>query len=122
MIQKISCTMKEDISNNIKNVRGFTLIEVIVSVAIIGIIATSVLTLLGYSLKSVIISDNRTDNILDIEEEIDMKIEDYKNEGTRVIKVKIPNLSIEKEIKGDVLEKQYKDTKIKIQTFIPNED
>ncbi|MGI6426672.1 MAG: prepilin-type N-terminal cleavage/methylation domain-containing protein [Natronincolaceae bacterium] len=105
-----------------KNKKGFTLMEVILSIAIFGIIAIFVVTIFSSGLKNIYRSGKRTEEVFELESKINEEILNEDN-GDVLIKVDIPGVG-EKEIEGkmitissDPLENQHD---IEIITFIPN--
>lgn len=126
--------MKKDISNNIKNKKGFTLVEVIVAIAVLGIIAIAMLPIFSTSIKSISRSGQRTNNIRELQDDMvdNMRKHEKPKVGKEATKAEInptPTIVIKDltdtpiEVKGDMLEvkKWYeKDKIIKIQTFIPS--
>lgn len=122
-----------------KNKRGFTLIEVILSIAILGMIAIFVVTIFGSSLKNISGSGKRTEKVFELESKINEEMlnkdgeEEMLNEDGEditiedvTIKVNIPGVrekGVEVEgkmitaIPSDSSKNQYN---IKITTFVPN--
>lgn len=100
---------------------GFTLVEIILSIAILGIIAISVLTMFGSGLKNISRSGKRTEEVFTLEREINQKIFDGGGGGSEgdTIKVEIPGFE-EKEIKGKIITIPSDDQNIELKTFVPD--
>ncbi len=111
-----------------------TLVEVIVSVAILGVIAISILPLFGISIKSVARSGKRDESIKLRQNEMVEKIREYENpeitEKESIsgvenvdppIKVTIPGVT-DDGIKVYGYKLEIEKDEMKIQTFIPKED
>lgn len=107
-----------------KKRKGLTLIEVVVSIALLGMIAVVFLTIFNTGNKNIIKSGDRTKDVLKIQENVDTQIksyEDLKLEGVKVeekdIEVKIDGIDA-KTIKGKLI--TGIEDGIKITTFVPN--
>jgi prepilin-type N-terminal cleavage/methylation domain-containing protein len=84
-----------------KNKKGFTLMEVILSIAIFGIIAIFVVTIFSSGLKNIYRSGKRTEEVFELESKINEEILNEDN-GDVLIKVDIPGVG-EKEIEGKMI-------------------
>lgn len=100
-----------------KNNRGLTLIEVIVSLAIIGIMSIAVLTIFNTGLKNIVSAGDRTEEVYANQTGLDAIIRENENksDGTDKIKITIPGVIQEKEIKGKIIISE------KLTTFVPNQ-
>lgn len=111
-----------------KNKKGFTLIEVILSIAIIGIIAIFVVTIFGSGFRNIINSGKRTQEVFELESLINEGISgDYdaiEGDNVKIVEteVNIPIPGIEaKPIKGKMVTIPSKDqSNMEITTFIPD--
>lgn len=101
-----------------KNNRGFTLIEIIITIAIIGIIIIPVFTIFNLGLKNIISAKERTEKVFETQNEINEDIRQPNIGEDATIKVVIPSLSIEKEVEGKEI--TVEKNNIKIITFVPN--
>ena len=127
-------SIKKDISNKLKNKKGLTLVEIILSLAIVGIIAVSIIPLFGTSIKGIARSGKRTSDIVTLQDNMVENIRKSEDGITDVTKVATPISPVEVhipgvttngplEVKGDLLEViGEKDESVKIQTFIPGKD
>lgn len=108
-----------------KRKEGFTLVEVILAIAILGVIAISVLTIFGFGLRNISRSDKRTEEVFTLEGEINEKIFEGDSENAIVedatIKVQIPEFE-EKEIEGRMITVPSDDQNMEMKTFIPDKD
>lgn len=106
-----------------KNKRGFTLIEVILSIAILGMIAIFVVTIFGSSLKNISGSGKRTEEVFELESKINEEISN-EDDGDISIEVNIPGVGEKKIIEGKMITTSSKPSEdqhnIEITTFIPN--
>ena len=98
--------------------RGLTFIEVIISLAILGIVVIVFLTIFNVGNKNILRAGKTTEEILSIQEKIDKRTKN-DNYGNRIVKVTIPNVVLNKEIKGRMINVKG-DNKIEITTFVPN--
>lgn len=64
-----------------KNYKGLTLIEVILSIAIIGIISISLLPIFNIGLKNIVNAGSRTKNVYEAQTSINNFIQGYDNLG-----------------------------------------
>lgn len=112
-----------------KNNKGFTLIEIIVSIAIIGIIAIPIFGIFGTGLKNIVNAGNRTENVYIEQELIDTEINmDYSeinkdnSDEEEELDIKFPYNSVLDlvKIKGKIVTVTNEDDNIEIKTFIPN--
>ena len=103
-----------------KNNKGLTLIEIVITIAIISIMVITVLSMFNISITNISKSRNRTERILRIKEEVDEEIIKNKEKTTNTDKVKvtIDGIVKDREIDGKIIE--IKDSDIKITTFVPN--
>ena len=124
-------SIKKDISNKLKNKKGLTLVEIILSLAIVGIIAVSIIPLFGTSIKGIARSGKRTSDIVTLQDNMVENIRKSEDGITEVatpispVEVHIPGVTTNGplEVKGDLLEViDEKDESVKIQTFIPGKD
>ena len=97
---------------------GFTLIEIILSIAILGIVAIFAVTIFGSSLKNISRSGKRTKEVFELESKINEKISEA--DGEDIIEVNIPGIG-PKEIKGKIIiiQSESQDN-MEITTFAPN--
>lgn len=121
-----------------ENKKGLTLIEVIVTIAIIGIISIPIFTIFNSGLNNIVKAGHRTDSVVDIQKEIDNLIYnpslfvdddndsiDDNNPNIKVISnstIKIPEIS-DKDIEGRTIIVYTKDkygNEITIETFVPH--
>ena len=103
-----------------KNNKGLTLIEIVITIAIISIMTIAVLTMFNISITNISKSGNRTERVLRMKEEVDEEIINNKEKTTNTDKVKvtIDGIIKDREVDGKIIE--IKDSDIKITTFIPN--
>lgn len=107
-----------------KNMKGLTLIEVIISIALISLIAVTFLGMFNMGSKNIFRSGKRTKSILQLRELIDDKIRVYENKvgGEYKIQMTIPGVTINKIVKGTmIMESDPDNPDIKITTFVPNQ-
>ena len=98
--------------------KGLTLIEVIIALAIIGMISISVMSIFSTGLNNIVKAGNRTVAINEEQKNIDMLIDNYKNIDEKEIDLQIiftENLKID--VKGKIVSSS--DDKTKITTFVP---
>lgn len=103
-----------------KQRKGLTLIEVIITIAIISIMALVVLGVFNTGIRSIFKSGDRTDKVFEVKKEIDQKIIDNENNtsGSDEVTVNIPGIG-DKIIKGTIITNtEYDD--LNITTFVPN--
>lgn len=60
-----------------KNKKGFTLIEVILSIALIALIAVTILGIFGTGVRNIVRAGNRTEAVFQEQESIDSTINSY---------------------------------------------
>ncbi|MST99873.1 type II secretion system protein J [Tissierella pigra] len=103
-----------------KNNKGLTLIEIVITIAITSIMAIAVLTMFNISITNISESGNKTERVLRIKEEVDEEIINNKEKTTNTDKVKvtIDGIIKDREVDGKIIE--IKDSDIKITTFVPN--
>ena len=103
-----------------KNNKGLTLIEIVITIAITSIMAIAVLTMFNISITNIFKSGNKTERVLRIKEEVDEEIINNKEKTTNTDKVKvtIDGIIKDREVDGKIIE--IKDSDIKITTFVPN--
>lgn len=100
-----------------KKRQGLTLIEIILSISLLGIIALVILTIFNTGTKNIIKAGDRTEDVLTIQDQIDEKIRNHTDEGESIITISIPEIG-EKEIQGSFIRERVDG--IEITTFIPN--
>ena len=104
-----------------KNNKGFTLIEVILAIAIIGIIAIPIFGIFGIGVKNIVSAGNRTEDVFtdqkSIINEINREYSEINNpDGEKEIDIKFSDdLTIK--IQGKVVTTE--DDDIEIKTFVP---
>lgn len=104
--------------DNKKNNKGLTLIEVIITVAIIGIITIPILTMFNSGLNNISKAMKRTEDVFEIKDDVNQAIIQSIEGEITTIKVKIPSLNINKDVEGKMVTVE-KDN-IQIITFVPN--
>lgn len=106
-----------------KDRKGLTLIEIIITIAIMAIIAVIILGVFNISIKNIFKSGQRTEKVLNLKKDIDKEIRnnEVNKDGNNEITVSIPDIDFEKKIEGTFIDKYSEDLKFKIQTFVPNE-
>ena len=124
-----------------KNRKGLTLIEVIISIAIVGIVAMVILSAFSSSTKNISSANKRTINTLGTKDRLDELIiksenldtdwatidtdnEDIEVEQDITINVTIPEVTGTKDIKGKVITVNSTDGEgntITIETFVPDD-
>lgn len=109
-----------------KKRKGLTLIEVVVSIALMGMVVLIFLTIFNTSNRNITKSGDRTDDIFEIQNEIDSVInspdfieERINKDGYDNIEVNIEGISESQKIKGKILIRN-KDG-VEITTFVPYE-
>lgn len=117
----------------IKYNRGFTLVEIIVSIAIIGILIVSILSFLPSNYKNIIRSGTRTKKVFGGQELMDKLIEGISIENNDFEVSKEENIAINIKfydsddnfktdtgnINGTTISVKPKDNKMIFKTFIP---
>lgn len=100
-----------------KNKKGLTLIEVILTIAIISIMAVTILGMFNTGIINIVKSGKRTDEVFEASKIIDEKIKINENitNGTDEVKITIPGV-LTKTIKGIII----KSPDGKVETFVPN--
>jgi prepilin-type N-terminal cleavage/methylation domain-containing protein len=107
-----------------KNRKGLTLIEIIVSIAILGIVAISTLTIFDMGLKNIVRAGVRTENVYDAEDDLEIapQIVTYE-ELTVVLPTPDGDQTIIVEgshVKGEaVTNNGYSSVSVEIETYIP---
>lgn len=104
-----------------KKRKGLSLIEVLVSMAILGVIALLAMSMFGFGVKNIISSGKRTEEVYDLEGEINEIIFGNPDnvQGEEIsIEVKIPGLSVDKYIEGKIYTIKQNNNRIK--TFVPD--
>lgn len=121
---------------------GLTLIEVIISIALTGVLAMVFLSMFDFGNRNIIRAGDRTEDVLEIQKIVDGEIKDPVgpeetkedtisgpskeikkiDSGKKTIKIKIlEELEPEEiEVKGNFVTVIEKESGIKITTFIPN--
>lgn len=102
-----------------KKRKALTLIEVILSLAVLSLIAVVVLSVFGFSINNIKKSGDRTADILELENQVNININESPKEGEDGITVNIPGLG-ERTVKGKFITIEEKGKKIT--TFIPNKN
>lgn len=104
-----------------KKRKGLTLIEVVISIAIISIMAVTILGIFNISITNIFKSGHRTEDVLKVKEIIDDEINNNENktDGTDKITITIDGIESH-EIKGTFINKNSKDFNFNIETFVPN--
>lgn len=102
-----------------KKRKALSLIEVILSIAVLSLVAMVVLTVFGFSLNNIKKAGDRTIDILELENQINTSIDGGSYEEETGITVKIPNVG-ERTVKGKFITKRENGKEIT--TFIPNQD
>lgn len=112
-----------------KRRNGLTLIEVVVSIALMGMVVLVFLTIFNTSNRNITKAGDRTDDTFEIQEEIDDVIKDsgkYDSEKIEIkddVDVKIDGLTDESIlIKGKMLTGKKDKNGVKITTFVPIEE
>ncbi|MBU5437509.1 prepilin-type N-terminal cleavage/methylation domain-containing protein [Tissierella sp. MSJ-40] len=100
-----------------KNREGLTLVELIITIAIVGIIAALVFMVFDTALRNIKNSRERIEAVFRVQGEINEIIQN-NNTGEDIIEVTIPIVDINKKVKGRKVD--IEEGKIKISTFIPN--
>lgn len=106
-----------------KNRKALTLIEVVLSIALINLIAVTFLGMFNMGNKFIFKAGNKTQSINEIKRKIDNKIREAEKESNESdeIKVTIPGVIEYYPVEGRMIEiKDGKDPNMKITTFIPN--
>lgn len=118
-----------------KSKKGLTLIELIVSLAIAGIIAISMLSLFNTSIINIIRAGDRTEEVYKKKEDIDKTVTFVPSDSTTEvdvesleISVKLPGVVTHETVKGTLLTNSDENLdedftnrfNIKIKTFIPD--
>lgn len=113
------------------NKKGLTLIEVILTIAIIGILSIPIFTIFNSGLNNIVKAGNRTESVVETKEKIDDIIygrfnsdEEIPYEVTLDIKDRDNNLIYNDSIDGKKIIVSTKDkymNDITIETFVPNE-
>ena len=99
-----------------KNKSGLTLIEVILSIAIVGIMSIAVFTIFNSGMINIFKSRQRTVDVLKIQQDINKAIVESEDGENTTVYVEIPSLGIEKEIQGERI--TVKKDHINITTFV----
>lgn len=111
-----------------KKRKGVTLIEIIISLAIIGIIVIVILNMFNFSIANIFRSGIRTKSIAEVRDEIDEKISEIQGttDGVETIDIIIPGVG-NKTVKGTMItisgedEEGNNEFNLEITTFVPNE-
>lgn len=110
-----------------KKRKALTLLEVVISMALVGVIAVVFLTIFSTGNKNIFRSGKRTETILKIQSDIDEKINNLDDPGDKPIRVTISSKNleetIEQTIKGKMITEELENPEfkdLKIITFVPN--
>jgi prepilin-type N-terminal cleavage/methylation domain-containing protein len=103
--------------DNMENRQGLTLIELIITIAIVGIMTALVSMVFDTALRNIKNSRERMEAVFRAQGEINEIIQN-NNTGEDIIEVTIPVVNINKKVKGKKVD--IEEDKIKISTFIPN--
>ena len=107
-----------------KDRKGFTLIEVIISIAILGIVAVSTLTIFDLGLRNIVRAGVRTQTVYDAEDNLEIAPQIVTYEELTVV---LPTLDGDESIvvegshvKGEaVTNNGYSSVSVEIDTYIP---
>lgn len=102
-----------------KKRKGLTLLEVVISMALIGMVAVVFLSIFTTGNSNIFKAGKRTTQILSAQEKIDSKIKTNSDEGIEEVEVNIPGIATIK-IKGTYVTET--EDGITITTFVPNKD
>lgn len=101
-----------------KKRKGLTLIEIVISMALIGIVAIVFLSIFSRGNKNIVKSGKRTTDTFELQEKIDSRINQIDNTGIEEVEVKIEGIDESIRIKGNLITETIDG--IEITTFVPN--
>lgn len=100
------------------NKKGFTLLEVIITIAIVGIIAIHIFTISSSGLRNIMNAGIRTKNIINLQNQLNVQIKEYDNIGADIVMINIPEVVDNIEISGKNF--SISSDGITLNTFVPN--
>ena len=101
--------------------KGFSLVEIVVAMAILSIVAAIFLTLMTFSAGMIFTAGNKSEQIFETQGEVDNKIVSVDPVGSETtIKVTFPNGSDVVEVHGERLEEDYEGFSGSIIYFLPD--
>lgn len=104
----------------LSNEKGFTLIEIIISLAILGMIVISFTTAFTSSFSGIFSSGKKSQALHEAQTKIDRKINSVTT-GRDILKIKflgVPEITIQG--KKEIVNVEYNDRSVSLTTFIPN--
>lgn len=104
-----------------KNREGLTLIEIVISIAIISIIAITILGIFNISVTNIFKAGQRTNEVLNVKESVDdeIKVNESKTDGIDKVTITIDGIESQ-EIEGTFIDKNSGNFNINIRTFVPD--
>jgi prepilin-type N-terminal cleavage/methylation domain-containing protein len=99
-----------------RNNKGFTLIEVIISIAIVGIISIPILGIFGTGIKNIVRAGERTEDVFVEQKIINEKMQDYDEGEETIISVRFPD-GLEIDVEGKIIT-SLEDGEL-LKTFVP---
>ena len=116
--------IKQEFKIREKKYRGMTLIEIIIAIALIGIITVSILTLLSVGFKNIISAGDKAEIIFNVQSNIEDQINETTDEATELtetFKLKIGDDEISMPGKVKSVESILPNGgKVQIDIFIPS--
>ena len=106
-----------------KSKKGMTLIEIIISIAILGILAVSFLTLFGIGFSGIAGAGNRSRAQYDVQTKIEEELSSSSTGGTDKISIKFSDVATDKiEVQGKIKTENtiLNGKQVNITFFMPN--
>ena len=101
-----------------KKRKGLTLIEIMLAMLVLGMITVVFLTIFNNGNRNIASSGDKTQDLYDIQKQVDDEIKKYNNTENQEILVTIPGIITNKKIEGKFIIKGQDE--MKITTFVRN--